>query len=169
MILFENMGIEEMNRIKEFFSKHDLHPTYLEHEPVLTSEQAAKARGFELRQGIKALLFTNGTDWAIVDVPADQKVSERKVAIQLNWSRESMRMATPEEVLQKTGCEIGAVPPFGHKEQIQILADNTIYNNNESGFNIGLRTHTVKIPTREMKIVFEKLKAIEGDFIKIIN
>ena len=160
------MGIEEMNRIKEFFSKHNLHPTYLEHEPVLTSKDAAKTRGFELNQGIKALLFTNGTDWAIVDVPADQKVSERKVSVQLNWSRESMRMATPEEVLDKTGCEIGAVPPFGHKENIQILFDKNIFNNEESAFNIGLRTNSVKIPTKEMKIVFEKIKAIEGDFIK---
>ena len=53
------MGKEEMERIKKTFSRLNLHPTYLEHEEVITSEDAAKTRGFELRQGIKALVFTN--------------------------------------------------------------------------------------------------------------
>ena len=68
--------------------------------------------------------------------------------------------------MQQTGCEIGAVPPFGHKEQIQILVDLGVYDNQNSAFNIGLRTHSIKIPTVEMKIVFEKVKALEGNFSK---
>lgn len=161
------MGIEEVNRIKAFFMALNLHPIYLEHEAVITSEQAAKTRGFELKQGIKALLFTDGKDWAIVDVPGDQKVDQKKVAEQLKWSKGKIRMATPEEVMQKTHCEIGAVPPFGHKDEIQILVDTRVYENQESAFNIGLRTRSVRIPTQEMKVVFGKINAIEGDFSKI--
>ena len=158
---------EEVQRIKEFFSKLNLNPTYLEHEPVLTSEEAAKTRGFELKQGIKALLFTNNKgDWAIVDIPADQKVDQKKVATQLGWSKGQVRMATAEEVMEKTGCDVGAVPPFGHKENIQLLVDKRVYENEESDFNIGLRTKSVKILTKEMKIVFTELKAVEGNFIK---
>lgn len=161
------MGSEEVNRIKKFFQEWKLHPTYLEHEAVTTSEDAAKTRGFTLKQGIKALLFTNDNDlWAIVDVPADKKVDKKKVAQSLGWSKGKIRMATPEEVISKTGCEIGAVPPFGHKDQIQILVEKEVYENQYSAFNIGLRTHSVKIATVEMKIVFERIKAIEGNFSK---
>lgn len=162
------MAIEEVQRIKEKISKLNLHPTYLEHKAVITSEDAAKTRGFELKQGIKAIVFTdNKNNWVVVDVPANQKVDQKKVATQMNWSKSSIRIATPEEVLEKTGCEIGAVPPFGHKTKIQILVDKNIYNNQESAFNIGLRTHSVKIPTNEMKTIFENESAIEGDFIKL--
>lgn len=161
------MSQAEMERIKAFFTELNLHPTYLEHEAVITSEDAAKTRGFQLKQGIKALLFTNdNNDWVIVYIPADKKVDQKKVAEILQWPKSKIRMATAEEVMQKTGCEIGAVPPFGHKEQIQILVDIGVYDNEDSAFNIGLRTHSVKIKTELMKKVFAKLNAREGVFSK---
>jgi len=161
------MGIEEVNRIKEEFLELKLHPIYLEHKAVITSEDASKTRGFELKQGIKALLFTDTKDnWVIVNIPADKRVDIKKVATQLEWSKSKIRMGTQEEVLEKTGCEIGAVPPFGHKDKIPILVDKEIYDNEESAFNIGTRTNSVKIQTQEMKLLFDKIEAIEGDFVK---
>lgn len=160
------MTLEEVNRIKKLFEQLNLHPAYREHQAVITSEEAARTRGDQLKEGIKALLFTNETGWVIVDVPADKKVDQKKVAEVLGWSKGKVRMAAPEEVLGKTGCEVGAVPPFGHKDDIQILVDRGIYENEKSAFNIGLRTHSVKIPTAEMKIVFNKLGATEGNFTK---
>lgn len=162
------MGDEEVQRIKSIFSLLNLNPIYLEHVAVITSEDASKTRGISLKQGIKALLFTDGHDhWVIVDVPADMKVDQKKVATQLGWAKKDVRMATHEEVMQKTGCQIGAVPPFGHKEKIQILVDSGVYENVESDFNIGLRTLSAKIPTVEMKIVFKHENAIEGNFVKL--
>ena len=160
------MALEEVHRIKRIFQELGITPICLEHQPVITSEEAARSRGFELKQGIKALLFTNEQEWIVVDVPADKKVDQKIVAAELGWSKAKIRMATPEEVLDKTGCEIGAVPPFGHKESIPLLVDLGIYNNQESAFNIGLRTHSVKIKTEWMKLVFEKVKAKEGKFSK---
>ena len=161
------MGKEEMDRIIKEFTKLNLHPTYLEHEEVVTSEDAAKTRGFELKQGIKALVFTNNEDkWVVVNIPANQRVDSKKVATQMNWSKSKIRMATQEEVMEKTGCQIGAVPPFSHKTSIPILVDKEIYENKESTFNIGLRTNSVKIPTEEMSIVFKDAGAIEGNFVK---
>jgi len=160
------MGHAEVERIKAFFISLDIHPTYLEHEAVVTSADAAKTRGFELKQGIKALLFTNGEEWIVVDVPADMKVDQKKVAAMLGWSKNKIRMATAEEVLEKTGCEIGAVPPFGHAQTVPLLVDVGVYENQESAFNIGLRTHSVKIETALMKRIFEKLQAREGNFVR---
>ena len=160
------MGKEEIEKIKTIFSKLKLNPTYLEHKEVLTSVDAAKTRGFELKQGIKALLFTDEKNWVIVDVPADKKVDIKKVCSILNWQKSKTRMATPEEVIEKTGCVVGAVPPFGHKNIIPILVDKGVYENIESDFNIGLRTNSVKIKTAEMKSVFMHVNALEGDFSK---
>lgn len=161
------MGKEEVHRIREIFHKFNLHPTYLEHEAVITSEDASKTRGFELKQGVKSILFTDGKDhWVIMNVPADEKADQKKVATQMGWSKSSIRMATAEEVLEKTGCEIGAVPPFGHKTKIPLLIDKKIYCNKESAFNIGLRTHSVKINTEELKLVLTSESVIEGSFVK---
>ena len=156
------MGLDEVNRIKAFFTQHNIAVTYLHHKAVITSEDAAKTRGFELKQGVKAILFTNDSlGWVIANISADKKVDQKKVAEHMSWSKGKIRMATPEEVLQKTGCEIGAVPPFGHKEQLHILVDKNIYDNKENAFNIGLRTDSVKIKTENMKKVFNELKVTE--------
>ena len=158
------MGTEEVQKIQKIFAELHITPTYLDHQPVITSAEAAQTRGFQLKQGIKALLFTNEQDWIIVNVPADKKVDVKRVAAFVGWPKSKIRMATAEEVLQKTGCEIGAVPPFGHKVEIPMLVDTGIYENQESTFNIGLRTNSVKIKTELMKKVFEKVKAKEGNF-----
>ncbi len=161
------MSINELEKIKAEFSRLGLSPVYLEHEEVITSEDAARTRGFELRQGIKALLFTdNKNNFVIVNVPADKKVNQNVVAETMGWSKNSTRMATREEVEDRTGCMIGSVPPFGHKNNIKILVDVGIYENTDSTFNIGLRTNSVKIPTIEMKTVFSDLGAVEGNFAK---
>lgn len=159
--------MQEVERIREKLTELGLHPTYLEHEPVRTSEEAAAVRNMEVKQGIKSLLFTNGEGaWVLADVPAHKKADARKVANAMGWPRKMLRMATPEEVLEITGCEIGSVPPFGHKTRIPLLVDTGVYENTESAFNIGLRTHSLIIPTHEMKTVFGLLGATEGDFAK---
>lgn len=160
------MAEQEMEVIKKIFSVLNLKPTYHEHEEVITSEEAARTRGVELKSGIKALLFTDRNDWAIVNIPADRKVDLKKVAEKLGWSKGRIRMATEQEVEERTGCEIGAVPPFGHRKKTKMLMDKGIYDNEENNFNIGLRTHSVRIPTKEVKILFKKLGAVEGEYTK---
>ena len=119
------------------------------------------------KDGGKALLFTNGKEeFVIVNIPADRRVDQKKVAQAIGWPKGAVRMATQEEVMEKTGCEIGAVPPFGHKNAIPILIDKGVYENQENAFNIGLRTKSVKIKTAEMKVLFEKEKVLEGTFVK---
>jgi Ala-tRNA(Pro) deacylase len=161
------MSVNELNKIKSEFARLGLHPTYLEHEPVITSEDAARTRGFELKQGIKALLFTDQKDnWVVVNVPADKKADQNKVAPAMGWSKNGIRMATREQVEEITGCEIGSVPPFGHKTTIPLLVDVGIYENKENAFNIGLRTNSVKILSEEMRNLFKDLGATEGNFAK---
>ena len=160
------MGIEECNRIKEICTKLKLHPEYLEHEAVRTSEEAANIRGMKLEQGIKALLFTNEQEFVIVNIPAHKKVNTKKVAQELDWQKNKMRMATQEEVMTKTGCQIGAVPPFGHKETIPLLIDNEVFTYKDNSYNIGLRTHSLNMKQADTKKIFENIPCTKGDFTK---
>jgi prolyl-tRNA editing enzyme YbaK/EbsC (Cys-tRNA(Pro) deacylase) len=61
---------------------------------------------------------------------------------------------------------VGAVPPFGHRERIQLLVDVGVYNNTESSFNIGLRTHSARVATADVKKILDKLALCVGDFTK---
>jgi len=160
------MGQGEVERIKKHFSSLNLHPTYLEHEEVRTSEEASKVRGCLLKEGIKSMVFTNGEDSVLVNLPANQKINVKAVRKTTGWSKKKTRMANEEEVIKITGCVPGSVPPFGHKTKLRILLDKKVFDNKTNSFNIGLKTHSAKVPTKEMKVLFESIRAEVGEFMK---
>lgn len=160
------MGLEEVNMVKTIFSDNEIPVDYLQHQEAITSQDAASSRGFELKQGVKAILMTNESDWVIVNVAADKRVDMKAVADFMKWSKNKTRMATEDEVMNKTGCQIGAVPPFGHKEAMRILVDKGVLDNEISTFNIGLRTISVKLKTLDLEEVFEKIGVTFGKFVK---
>jgi prolyl-tRNA editing enzyme YbaK/EbsC (Cys-tRNA(Pro) deacylase) len=161
------MGTQELNNIKRIFSQWDVFPEYIEHEVVNTSEEATKVSGCELKQGIKAIVFTNGKgEFAIVNVSADKRIDQKLVAVANNWSKSSIRIATPEEVLEQTGCDVGSVSPIGHKSSVRVFYDSTIFRNSTNFFSIGIKTNSVKINSSELEKVFRELGLTKGNFVK---
>ena len=56
----------------------------------------------------------------------------------------STRFASPEEVLQVTGCVPGAVPPFGSAWGLKTYVDASLKKQGPTiNFNVGLRTCSV--------------------------
>ena len=120
-----------------------------DHEPVYTSIQAAITRGVELRTGVKALVCKGKRtgDYTCVLVRADQKADMKTIE---GLEGERLSMANPAEVLEVTGCEIGSVPPFGHKTKLKTYFDKRILEEKESNFNIGLLTRSVKMKPADL-------------------
>ena len=79
-------------------------------KPVKIVEQAVKATGSRPEQIIKSLLFISEKEGPIlVIVDGKSKVDLNKLERMFG----KVRLATPEEVKQITGFEVGAVPPVG--------------------------------------------------------
>ena len=87
-----------------------------EHEPVRTSEEAAKIRhGYSIDQGAKALIIKvyPGEYFVMLVVPGNLKFDTKKVNTLLGVRK--LRFATEDEVLKMTdGVQPGGVPPFGN-------------------------------------------------------
>ncbi len=93
-------------------------------KPVKTVEQAVKATGSRPRQIIKSLLFISEKEGPIlVIVDGESKVDLNKLAKIFG----KVRLATPEEVKQITGFEVGAVPPVGVK--VKTIVDPKVLEN----------------------------------------
>ena len=93
-------------------------------KPVKTVEQAVKATGSNPKQIIKSLLFISEKEPVLVIVDGESKVDLNKLAKIIGGK---VRLATPEEVKQITGFEVGAVPPVG--VEVKTIVDPKVLEN----------------------------------------
>ncbi len=107
----------------------------LRHEPVFTSEEAARVRGVELSTGAKALVCKADDEFLMFVVPADRRLDSRGVRRRLGFRR--LRFANKEEVLRLTGLEPGSIPPFGSLFGLNTLCDERLGENERINFNAG--------------------------------
>lgn len=130
-------------KIKGLLDKPKIKYEAYEHEPVFTSEQAAKVRGTKLEQGAKALvMFADGKPIMLV-VPGNCKVDTQQ--FKFKFKIRDLRMATPEEVKSLTGTEIGAVPPFGSVFGLPLYVDEELGQNERIVFNAGEHSRSIEM------------------------
>lgn len=114
-----------------------------EHEPVFTSEQAAKVRGEKMSDGAKSLLLKAKGSFIMAILPGDCKLDSKKLKAILGVG--NLRFALPEEVEKIMGCKIGACYPFGNIIGLATYADNFLMDNEKIVFNPGLHDRSIEI------------------------
>lgn len=140
---------KEFLALKKFLDSHSLDYSESTHEVVHTSEQAAAIRGVALRSGVKAIVFkiSSGT-FVMALVRGDHRVDAKKLASLLNVK--NAKLASPGEVLEITGCEIGSVHPFGNLFGLDVYMDKSILENGEANFSAGLHTKSIVMSRQDM-------------------
>jgi len=157
------MGILELKMIRRLLDRNGIPYEVSEHEPVYTSEQAAKVRGVELKTGVKALILkTEEGNFVMGLVAANRKIDLKKLAKIVETKK--LQLASPREVLKITGCEVGSVHPFGNLHGLPTYLDSFILENDMVNFNAGL--HTVSIQMRAKDLI-KAIRPVVKDFSKI--
>lgn len=127
-----------------------------EHEPVVTSEDAAKVRtGYTLSQGAKAIIVKVDSRQSSVDsqfvmlvLPGDKKIDNKKVKALLGVK--SYSFANPEELAKVTGgVERGGVPPWGNLFDMTVYADHALCDHEKIIFNAGDRRYSIAMQCRD--------------------
>ena len=124
-----------------------------EHEPVRTSEQAAKIRtGYSLEQGTKALIVKaygkTENSFVMLIVRGSDKFEEKKVKDLL--AIKEFRFATEQEVGELTnGVLPGGVPPFGNLFGLKVFVDKEVLSNEKVVFNAGDKRFSVGMYSKD--------------------
>ena len=143
------MGVLQLRSIMELLDRRKILYTVSEHEPVYTSEQAAKVRRVELKTGVKALVLrTKEGAFVMGLVAADRRIDLKKLAKVVGTK--SLGLASPKEVLKTTGCEVGAVHPFGNLHGLPTYMDASVLENGSVNFNAGLHTVSVQMKAKDL-------------------
>jgi len=140
-----------------------------EHQPVVTSEQAAKLRhGYSISQGAKAIIVkiknsAGNNEFVMLILPGDKKFNGSKVKKLLDTK--DLRFATGEEISELTGgIQIGGIPPFGNLFGIKVIVEKTLLDNEKIIFNAGDRSFSVAMKKEDyLRIVRPEIEEIIGD------
>lgn len=121
-------------------------------------EEAAHTANADSDDFVKNICLVDGNERLIVAiVKGEDRVSTTNVAKAL--SIEKPRIATPEEILQKTGYPCGGTPSFGYSATF--LIDQRVMEKEMVYSGGGSENSLVKIATKELE------KANKGRVVKI--
>jgi len=124
----------------------------VEHEPVYTNPAMAEALGVGESETVKSLvLLTKEKKMVVLVLPGDKKVEWKKAAAGIGTKKVSF--AKPEMVLEKVGCEVGCVPPFGSLAPLPIFMDSDLAKKDFVYFNPGKHDKSFKIKAWDLKKV----------------
>lgn len=129
------MSISIFNQVENLLQGHNIEFLVLRHEPVFTSEEAARIRGTTLASGAKALICKGDDAFAMFVLPADCKLSGSAARRACGWRK--LRFATREEVLELTGLAPGSIPPFGSLFHLPTRCDKRLGASAIINFNAG--------------------------------
>ncbi len=94
--------------------------------PTPTVEAAAQAVNATPEQIIKSILFTVDEQPVLAIACGLSTISRRAIADLYNVGKKRVRLVAPELVLEISGYEVGAMPPFGHRQGLNTLIDQRV-------------------------------------------
>lgn len=145
-----------VSKIVNFIQENDCWYETFEHEPVLTSEEAAKTRPeYTLSQGAKAMIVRikkseSDKKFVMLVLPGDTRFDSNKV--KSIFDVRDIRFATENEISDITdGVQIGGIPPFGNLFGIEVVADPKLFENEKIVFNAGDRRFSIAMKSEDYK------------------
>lgn len=91
--------------------------------PTPTVESAAVAVGAAPEQIIKSILFLVDGRPVLAVACGTSAIDQKAIAQYFGVGRKRVKLAPPEQVLETSGYEVGAMPPFGHRQPLSTLID----------------------------------------------
>ena len=133
----------------------------IRHPAEGSSEKVAQVRGTQVGQGAKAMLCRVKElrgQLVLAILPGDRKVDFRKVAQAVGGKKASF--ASPEEAIERTGCTIGAIPPFSFSPDIRLVVDPQLLSRHEEiAFNAGRLDTSIVLNAADYARIAEPLLA----------
>ncbi|OYT42778.1 MAG: hypothetical protein B6U78_00035 [Candidatus Aenigmarchaeota archaeon ex4484_224] len=116
------LGIEDL---KNFLEENSIQAEIIEFEkPVITSKDVLKLLGNV--KVVKSILIITEKFPIVCILPGNRKIDFEK--IKKLFEVKEVRLAKAKEVKEITGYDIGALPPFAHKQKIKTIVDKSLEN-----------------------------------------
>jgi len=146
-------------RLQAYLQEQHIQAEHLSFDqPCHSVEEAARAVNASPQELVKSIcLLDNDGQLITAIVKGDDRVSVSRIAKTLQ--KEGIRLATPDEILEKTGYPCGGTPSFGY--QAMFLIDPRVIEREFVFAGGGSETSLIKINTGEL------VRANQGTIFRI--
>jgi Ala-tRNA(Pro) deacylase len=130
--------------LKGFLDENNVRYVTIKHSPAFTAQEIAASAHIPGREMAKSVVVKLGRKMAIVVLPASARVDFDLLREAVAES--DVRLATEAEFRAAfPGCELGAMPPFGHLYGMDTFVSPKLTEDEEIAFNAGTHTELIRM------------------------
>jgi len=118
--------------------------------PTPTVETAAQAVHARPEQIIKSILFLVDDQPVLAIACGLSNIGRRAIADLYGVGKKRVKLAPPDKVVEISGYEVGAMPPFGHRHPIITLMDRKVLDLHEAYAGGGAEDTLVRLDPHEI-------------------
>lgn len=131
-------------KLTEFLDENHVKYETIPHDPSYTAQELAASTHVPGREVAKAVVVSVDGKPAMAVVPSPSKVDLRRIR-EVTGAKESALLTESEFAGRFSGCELGAMPPFGNLFGMDTLVDEKLTWDSDIVFNAGSHTEAVKM------------------------
>jgi Ala-tRNA(Pro) deacylase len=161
-----------LRKLTEFLDKNGVKYVVMTHSPAFRASEIAATAHIPGRELAKTVMVKADGKMTMAVLPASTMVDFRLLKKALSATKVELATETEFKGLFPD-CEVGAMPPFGNLFDIDVLASQSLQEDEEIAFNAGSHRELVKMGYKDFeRLVKPKLltfsvkkKTHEGDEI----
>lgn len=133
-----------VKQLKEFLDNHGVKYLSITHSPAFTSQEIAASAHVSGKELAKTVMVKVDGQLAMAVVPANDHVNFVKLKAALNAA--NVDLASEIEFKDKfSGCEVGAMPPFGNLYHMPVFVSHQLANQTHILFNAGSHAELIQL------------------------
>jgi Ala-tRNA(Pro) deacylase len=133
-----------VQQLKEFLDNHGVRYVSISHSRAYTAQEVAASAHVAGREFAKVVVVKVDGRLALAVCPATERVDLERLGRALGAT--DLALATEGEFLEFfTGCELGAMPPFGHLYGLETFASRQLARDERIAFNAGTHTEVLQM------------------------
>ena len=149
-----------VKKLKEFLDSHQVKYVSMMHSPAFTSQEIAASAHISGKQLAKIVIIKVDKRLAMVVIPANGQINFVKLKEVL--SVQDIDLAAESEFKNNfSGCEVGAMPPFGNLYDMPVFVSSQLAQQDHILFNAGSHSELMQLAYRDFeRLVKPKVVAI---------
>lgn len=136
-----------VKNVKDFLDSHKVKYVLMTHSPAFTSQEVAAAAHVSGKEMAKVVVVKADGKFAMVVVPANDHVNFSKLKEVMGVL---VDLASESEFKDMfSGCEVGAMPPFGNLYDMPVYVSNRLEHMDHIVFNAGSHSELMQIKFKD--------------------